>query len=150
MLERMNRRAWGLAAAMTVVACCAMLLLFVSKPEKFGFVPGSVKLRHAHLDGERAIVIDGNSPNFLGQVQGIGHHSNGTQIYLEGFVVHFHPLSAVLTHTDWPVVFLEKDMAPGHYQVFYWASGRGYLPAGGFTIARPTAGLPTSFQPGGV
>jgi hypothetical protein len=143
-MERMNRAAWGLAAVSTVVAFWAALFLFVSKPERFGFVPGSVKLTHAHLDGERAIVIDGNSPSFLGQVQGIGYHFNGRQIFLEGFVTHFHPLSAVVTHTDWPIVLRERDMAPGQYQVFYWASGRGYLSAGQFTIARPAVELPAS------
>jgi hypothetical protein len=139
-----NRVVWGLIWVLAVGLFWAVLFLIVSKPEKVGFTPGSVKLTHAHLDGERVIVIDGNSANFLGQVQGIGYSFKGTNIFLDGFVVHFHPFSRLVTHQDWPLVFQEKGLAPGRYQVFYWSGERGYLPAGRFTVSPSPTGPPPS------
>jgi hypothetical protein len=95
-----------------------IVILVLSKPEKLGLAPGSVKLTHGWLDGERVIVIDGNSANFLSKIQGIGVDFKGSNIYIQMFVIHLHPLSRLITHSDWPVLLQEKDLAPGQYEVF--------------------------------
>jgi hypothetical protein len=147
MVTRTNRVAWLLAVfsavALVGVVLVSGFLLTLSKPRRLGFVPGTVKLTHSRLDGERAIVITGQYANLLGQIQGIGYDFKGNDIYLDRYVMLFHPLSGLTTHQDWPIVFAEKDLAPGRHEIFYWASERGYLSAGSFTVSPTTSGPST-------
>jgi hypothetical protein len=85
-------------------------------------------------NGTEAIVIHGNYPNYLGQIQGIGVSLEGRRFYLDQYIIKWHPLSRVFTHRDWPVVIELEHLPAGEYQVLYWTRDEGYILAGEFKV----------------
>src|SRR3712207_2516950 len=114
MVKRTNWVACGLVGLVSIlVLAVGGLLLMVSRPEKLGFAPGSVKLQQAQLNGKRVIIVTGDPANYLGQLQGIGVEVQGKRIYLHRFVVRWHPFAQLAVHQDWPVVLPAQELDPG-------------------------------------
>jgi hypothetical protein len=116
-----------------LLSLASALLLFLSRPERVSITRGSIRMKEVSLDRERVIVLEGDPPNRLGQVQGLGLRREGRTIYLEQYVIRWHPFAELSTHRDWPAIVKADELPPGEYAVVYWNRDGGYLSAGNFT-----------------
>lgn len=134
---RTSNRVLVVVSILAVIGCCALfaLLFIVSKPERLGCAPGSVKLRRARLDGKPVLVVEGQNANYVGQVHGIGITWDGNKVYLEQYVVRWHPFSRLTTHAEWPLLIPLTGLSPDTYEVFYWNRWQGYLSVGRFDVS---------------
>jgi hypothetical protein len=135
--------AWALAVVAGLVLC-VLILLLISRPEPISITKGSVHFSRVRWNSHEAIVITGNYPNFLGQIQGIGVRQIGRRFYLDQYVIRWHPLSRVSTHRDWPVVIELDDLPRGDYEVLYWTRDEGYVSAGEFKVPSRSAAAGTT------
>jgi hypothetical protein len=112
-------------------------LLYLSKPERLGLVPGSLEMEQISLPkGNKGIALRSDAMNYLGQLQGIGvkFDFQTKKVFVDRYIVRWHPLSRLSTFNDWPIVIETQGLPPGQYEVLYWTSDKGYTSAGTFNV----------------
>lgn len=125
---------WALAAVIAITLLAIGLVLMLSRPERVGMVPGSLRMSETALDGRAAVVLYGNSLNRLGVLQGVSRLYTGNhEITVQQYRVRWHPFSELIANSDWPVVMFKDNLQPGTYRVRYW-DGDSFSSAGTFTV----------------
>ena len=127
-----------LAIALTIsiaVVICFGVVLRLATPENWPIPAGTLKAKKAQIDGQPFIMIEGESMNYLGQIQSINldFDQSNNRILVSRCLVRWNPISKIIVNNQWPVLYSLDSMKPGKYSVIYKSSD-GEQTAGTFDV----------------
>ena len=127
-----------LAIALTIsiaVVICFGVVLRLATPENWPIPAGTLKAKKAQIDGQPFIMIEGESMNYLGQIQSINldFDQSNNRILVSRCLVRWNPFSKIIVNNQWPVLYSLDSMKPGKYSVIYKSSD-GEQTAGTFDV----------------
>jgi len=127
-----------LAIALTIsiaVAVCLGLILRLATPENWPIPAGTLKAKKIQIDGQPFIMIEGESMNYLGQIQSINldFDQSNNRIFVSRCLVRWNPFNKIIVNNQWPVLYSLDSMKPGKYSVIYKSSD-GEQTAGIFDV----------------
>lgn len=122
-------------ALLVLVVMALCVFLWLSTPHIWPIPQGTLKAKKITLDGQKYVMIEGESMNQLGQLQSINMELDtvGNKIHVNRCMVRWNPLSRITVNNQWPVLYPLESVKSGRYSVVY-ATKEGEVTAGDFDV----------------
>ena len=97
----------AISATVCVLIILALsIVLAMATPRDWPMVPGTIKARKVLIEGQSFVMVEGESMNYLGQIQSINvdFDVSNNRILVTRCLILWNPFSKITVNNQWPEI----------------------------------------------
>jgi hypothetical protein len=104
-----------------VVLICSAVLLRLVTPAPWPIPTGTLTVKTVQIDGKKFLMIDGESMNYLGQIQSIDVTLDPSKksFLVSRCIIRKNPFTKIVVNNQWPVFYPIESLPKGKYSIQY-------------------------------